>query len=143
MAIVVRTVGHHPIDVFHRGGFDVDDHFALARFWIREFLEARWFSKRTQYGSFHGHLIFFFPLIASRPEPRDGSGLTPELSGRRPRAPRCYRNADPGGPLERIVSPLPRIRILSATRPSDRWRPYRRKGDMGECRLQSRWLPSR
>ena len=54
----------------------MDDHFALARFWIREFLEARWFSKRTQYGSFHGHLIFFFPLIASRPEPRDGSGLT-------------------------------------------------------------------
>src|SRR6266446_6015552 len=76
MAVVVRTIRHHPIDVFQRRGFDVDDHFALARFWIREFLEARWFSKRTQYGSFHGHLIFFFPLIASRPEPRDGSGLT-------------------------------------------------------------------
>src|SRR5215475_5161003 len=50
--------------------------------------------------------------------------LTLELSGRRPRTPRCYRNAYPGGPLERIVSPLPRIRILSETRPSDRWRPY-------------------
>src|SRR5262245_12089887 len=73
--------------------------------------------------------------------------LTLELSDRRPRTPRCYRNAYPGGPLERIVSPLPRIRILGATRPSDRWRPYialyRRKDDLGERRLQSRWLPSR
>jgi hypothetical protein len=64
MAIVVRTAGHHLVDVFQRGGFDVDDYFALTRFWIREFLEARRFSKRTQYGSFHGHLIFFFALIA-------------------------------------------------------------------------------
>src|SRR5262249_25638934 len=43
-----------------------------------------------------------------------------------------------------VVSPLPRIRILSAPRPSDRWRLYyRRKGDLGERRLQSRWLSSR
>src|SRR6266446_2787003 len=64
MAVVVRTTRPHLVDVFQRRGLDVNDHFALARFWIREFLEVRWFSKRTQYGSFHGHLIFFFTLIA-------------------------------------------------------------------------------
>src|SRR5216683_5392640 len=64
MAVVVRTTRHHLVDVCQRRGLDADDHFALARFWIREFLEVRWFSKRTQYSSFHGHLIFFFTLIA-------------------------------------------------------------------------------
>ena len=38
--------------------------------------------------------------------------------------------------VQAIVSPLPRIRILSAKRPSDRWRPYRRDA-CGEGFLKS------
>src|SRR6476660_4143134 len=64
MAVVVRTTRHHLVDVFQRRCLDADDHVALARFWIREFLEVRWFSKRPQYGSFHRNLIFFFTVIA-------------------------------------------------------------------------------
>jgi hypothetical protein len=70
MAIVVRTAGHHLVDIFQLRGFDVDDHFALTRFWIREFLEARRFSNRTQYGSFHEHLIFFFAPTAIKNQSR-------------------------------------------------------------------------
>jgi hypothetical protein len=49
--------------------------------------------------------------------------ITPELSGRC-RVPHDSTARHRSGPLERIVSPLPQIRISSATRPSDRWRHY-------------------